>query len=58
MNKKVVIGPVMITHESDSAIQLSIIGKDGQVSNCRLDVNDAAELAQTIINWVFKTILS
>jgi len=57
MNNKVIIGPLVVTRESESEIRILVRGDDNKVISCSLNLSEGAELAQTIINWVFKTIL-
>jgi hypothetical protein len=56
-NKKIIIGSIMLTKESDTDIQLAIVGKDNKIVTSRLTLAEAGELGQTLTNWVFKSIL-
>ena len=57
MNNKVIIGPLMLSRESDTNISIMLRGDDNKMVSCSLDLSEAAELAQTVANWVFKAIL-
>jgi len=57
MNNKVIIGPIVLSRDSETSISIMFRGQDNKVNSCTLNLSEASELAQTIINWVFKAIL-
>ena len=56
-NKKIIIGSVLLTFESETSVQLAIVGKDGKVTSTKMSLAEVGELGQTLTNWVFKSIL-
>ena len=57
MNNKVIIGPLMLTRESETSINIMLRGEDNKMISCSLNLSEAAEVGQTITDWVFKAIL-